>query len=175
MKLRFILLAGMVLFFAACNTTTPERYFSVSVLNANGVGRFGGKEIYDMLQETPQSYDEKSKKMMPSSYVDHVKFRISYDENAYKDVQALSVTEETKPMIEASKDLFGFAIDKEKDGYLSIAAMKDAHVADDSIKQAAVKFDQLYYEAFSQKYNKLMALGKAYADKHNIKVKFNAF
>jgi hypothetical protein len=155
--------------------TTPQRYFNVSVLNANGVGRFGGKEIYDMLQETPQSYDEKSKKMIPSSYLDHVKFRISYDENAYKDVQALPVTEETKPMIEASKDLFGYAIDKEKDGYLSLAAMKDAHVGDDSIKQAAVRFDQLYYEAFSQKYNKLMELGKAYADKHDLKVKFNAF
>lgn len=175
MKLRFILSAGVVLFFAACNMTTPKKYFDVSVLNANGVGRFGGKEIYDMLQEKPQSYDEKSKKMVPASYLDHVKFRISYDEQAYKDVQALPVTEETKPMIEASKDMFGYAIEKEKDGYLSIAAMKDAHIGDDSIKQAAVKFDELYYEAFSQKYNKLMELGKAYADKHNIKVKFHAF
>src|SRR5689334_519068 len=99
MQLRFILSAGVVLFFAACNMTTPKKYFDVSVLNANGVGRFGGKEIYDMLQEKPQSYDEKSKKMVPSSYLDCVKFRISYDENALKDVQALPVTEETKPMI----------------------------------------------------------------------------
>ncbi|MCS3798963.1 hypothetical protein [Niastella sp. OAS944] len=175
MKLRFILSAGVVLFFAACNMTKPEKYFDVSVLNANLVGRFGGKEIYDMLQETPQSYDEKSKKMVPSSYYDRVKFSISYMEKAYKDVQALSETEETKPMIEASKDLFGYTLDKVKNGYLSIAAMKDAHVADDSIKQAAVNFDQLYYEAFSKKYNKLMDLGKAYADKHDIKVKFNAF
>ena len=175
MKLRFILLAGLVLFSAACNMTKPEKYFDVSVLNANLVGRFGGKEIYQMLQETPQTYDEKSKKMVKSSYYDRVKFRISYMEKAYKDVQALSETEETKPMIEASKDLFVYTIDKVNNGYLSIAAMKDAHVADDSIKQAAVNFDQLYYEAFSKKYNKLMELGKAYADKHDIKVKFHEF
>jgi hypothetical protein len=175
MKLRFILSAGLVISFAACNMTTPKKYFDVSVLNANTFARFGGEEIYQMLQETPQTYDEKSKKMVQSSYVDHVKYRISYAEKVYKDVQALSETEETKPMIEASRDLFGYAIDKERNGYLSIAAMKDAHVAEDSIKQAAVNFDQLYQEAFSQKYNKLMELGKVYADKHDIKVQFHKF
>jgi hypothetical protein len=175
MKLQFILSAGIVLSLAACNTATPEHSFDVSVLNANTLSRFGGKEIYDMLQETPQSYDEKSKRMEQSSYVDHVKFRITYAEKAYKDVQALSETEETKPMIEASRDLFGYTIDKEKNGYLSIAAMKDAHVTDDSIKLAAVKFNELYQDTFSQKYNKLMELGKLYADKHHIKVEFHKF
>jgi hypothetical protein len=175
MKLRFILSVGVVLSLAACNMTKPEQYFDVSVLNANAISRFGGKEIYELLQETPQSYDEKSKKMVQSSYVDHVKFRITYAEKAYKDVQALSETEETKPMIEASRDLFGYAIDKEQNGYLSIAAMKDAHAADDSIRLAAVRFEQLYQDAFSQKYNKLMELGKVYADKHHIKVEFHKF
>ena len=175
MKLRFILSAGLVLSLAACNTATPEHSFDVAVLNAITLSRFGGKEIYEMLQETPQSYDEKSKKMVQSSYVDHVKFRIMYAEKAYKDVQALSETEETKPMIETSRDLFGYTIDKEKNGYLSIAAMKDAHVADDSIKLAAVRFNELYQDAFSKKYDKLMELGKAYADKHHIKVEFHKF
>lgn len=175
MKLRTILSAGVVLSLVACNTTTPERYFDVSVLNANTLGRFGGKEIYEMLQEAPQTYDEKSKKMVSSSYVDHVKFRIAYAEKAYQDIQALPETEETKAMIEASKDLFGYAIDKEKNGYLSIAAMKDAHAAEDSIKQAAVSFNQQYADAFGQKYDKLMELGKAYADKHHIKVEFHKF
>jgi hypothetical protein len=175
MKLQFIVSAGIALSLAACNTATPERTFDISVLNANTLSRFGGKEIYDMLQETPQSYDEKSKKMVQSSYVDHVKFRIAYAEKAYKDVQALPETEETKPMIEASRDLFSYTIDKQKNGYLSIAAMKDAHVADDSIKMAAVKFNELYEGPFSQKYDKLMELGKAFADKHHIKVEFHKF
>jgi hypothetical protein len=175
MKLRSILSAGIMLSLAACNTTTPERYFDVSVLNANTIGRFGGKEIYEMLQEAPQSYDEKSKKMVSSSYVDYVKFKMAYTEKAYKDVQALPETEETKSMIDASKDLFGYTIDKEKDGYLAIAAMKDAHAADDSIKQAAVNFEQQYVDAFGKKYDKLMELGKAYAEKHHIKVEFHKF
>jgi len=175
MKLQFIFLAGMVLSLAACNTATPEQSFDVAVLNANTLSRFGGKEIYEMLQETPQAYDEKSKAMVQSSYVDHVKFRIAYSEKAYNDVQALAETEETKPMIEASKDLFGYTIDKEKNGYLSIAAMKDAHVSDDSIKLAAVKFNELYEDAFGKKYDKLMELGKTFADKHHIKVEFHKF
>jgi hypothetical protein len=175
MKLKFIVSAGIGLLLAACNTATPEKYFDVAVLNANTLSRFGGKEIYEMLKETPQSYDEKSKQMVQSSYVDHVKFRIMYAEKAYKDVQALTETEETKPMIEASKDLFGYTVDKQKNGYLSIAAMKDAHVPDDSIELAAVKFNELYQTAFSQKYDKLMELGKAYADKHHIKVEFHKF
>lgn len=175
MKLPSIFSAGLLLALAACNTATPEHTFDVSVLNANTLSRFGGKEIYEMLKEPPQTYDEKSKQMVQSSYVDHVKFRIMYAEKAYKDVQALSETEETKPMIEASKDLFGYTVDKQQNGYLSIAAMKDAHVSDDSIELAAVKFNDLYQTAFSQKYDKLMELGKAYADKHHIKVEFHKF
>lgn len=170
-----MLSAGIVLSLAACNTTTPEKYFDVSVLNANAIGRFGGKEIYETLQETPQSFDEKSKKMVPSSYVEYVKFRTSYAEKAYKDVQALKETEETKAMLNASKDLFSFAVDKQKKDYLSIAAMKDAHAPDDSIKQAAIRFNEQYQDAFAQKYDKLMELGKAYADKHNIKIQFHKF
>jgi len=175
MKLQFILSAGVVLSLAACNTATPERSFDVAVLNANTLARFGGKEIYGLLQETPQSFDEKSKQMVQSSYVDHVKFRIAYSEKAYKDVQALPETEETKPMIEASRDLFAYAIDKEKNGYLSIAAMKDAHVSEDSIQLAAVRFNEQYQDAFGKKYEKLMELGKAFADKHHIKVEFHKF
>jgi len=175
MKLRTILSTGLAFSLAACNTVTPEKAFDVAVLNANTLSRFGGKEIFEMLQEPPQAYDEKTKQMAQSSYVDHVKFRIAYSEKAYNDVQALAATEETKPMIEASKDLFSYTIDKEKNGYLSIAAMKDAHVSDDSIKLAAIKFEQLYQQAFSQKYDKLMDLGKTFADKHHIKVEFHKF
>jgi hypothetical protein len=175
MNVRAILSVGIVLLLAACNTITPEKYFDVSVLNANAIGRFGGKEIYEMLKETPQSFDQKSKQMVPSSYVEYVKFKMAYAEKAYKDVQALPETEETKPMLEASKDLFGYAVDKQKSGYLAIAAMKDAHAADSSIEQAAVTFHEQYAATFSQKYDKLMDIGKAYADKHHIKVEFHKF
>jgi len=175
MKLSAIFSLGIVLSLAACNSTTPDRYFDVSVLNANAIGRFGGKEIYEMLKETPQSFDQKTKQMVPSSYVEYVKFKIAYAEKAYKDVQELPETEETKPMLDASKDLFSYAVDKQKSGYLSIAAMKDAHAADSSIEQAAVNFHQQYAAAFSQKYDKLMEIGKAYADKHHIKVEFHKY
>lgn len=175
MKLSAVFSVGILLLLTACNTTTPEKYFDVSVLNANAIGRFGGKEIYEMLKETPQSYDQKTKQMVPSSYVEYVKFKIAYAEKAYNDVLALPETEDTKPMIEASKDLFSYAVDKQKNGYLSIAAMKDAHAADSSIEQAAVKFHEQYAEAFSQKYDKLMELGKTYADKNHIKVEFHKY
>lgn len=175
MKLRALSSIGAVLLFTACNMTSPDKYFDVSVLNANAISSFGGKEIYQMLQETPQAYDDKTKKMITSSYVDHVKFRIAYAEKAYKDVQALTETEDAKPILDASKDLFSYTVENEKSGYLTIAAMKDAHAADDSIKQAAVIFDQQFRDGFDKKYDKLMEVGKAYATKHNIKVEFNKF
>ena len=83
-----------------------------------------------------------------------------YTEKAYKDVQALSETEETKPMIETSRDLFGYTIDKEKNGYLSIAAMKDAHVQMIRSSWLLLKLNELYQDALSKKYDKLMELGK---------------
>ena len=112
----------------ACNMTSPEKYFDVTVLNSNTITQFGGKEIYDWLHENPQTYNAQTKQMAPSSYVDCVKFKFSFAEKALQDIQALPVTEEAKPMIEASKDLFGFAVDKEKTGYVSIAALKESTI-----------------------------------------------
>jgi uncharacterized protein (DUF1330 family) len=175
MNLRNILSVGLILSLSACNMTTPDQYFDTAVLNANAISHFGGKEIYESLQAAPQAYDDKSKKMVTSTYVDCVKMKIQYPEKAYNDVLALKETAETKPMLDASKDLFSFAVDKEKNGYLAIAAMKDANQPDDSIKQAAIKFDEQYQETFSKKYDKLMEVGKAFADKNHIKVEFNKF
>lgn len=151
---------------------TPEKSFDVAVLNSNTITSFSGKEIYGWLQSPPQVYDIKSKQMVASSYVDYVKFKFSYAEKALKDIQALPVTEETKPMIEASKDLFAYAVDKEENGYVAIATMKDKHMADDQIKVAAIDFNNKYMPEFEQKYNKLMDIGKGFAAKHNIKATF---
>ena len=168
----FLLFLPLSLLFS-CNMVTPEKAFDVAVLNTNTITSFGGREIYDWLQSPPMAYDAKSKQMVASSYVDCVKFKFSYAEKALKDIQELPVTEETKPMIEASKDLFAYAVDKEEKGYVAIAKMKDDHAPDDQIAAAAADFTDKYRAEFQQKYDKLVEIGKGFAAKHDIKATFN--
>lgn len=171
MKIALFIVAVFLL--SSCTMTSPERYFDIAVLNSNTISQFGGKEIYDWLRTQPQTYDEKSKQMVTSSYVDYVKFKFSYAEKALRDIEALTVTEDTKPMIEASRDLFSYAVDKERSGYVSIAAMKDHHASDEEIKAAAIDFNKQFQAEFGQKYDKMIEIGKAYAGKHNIKADFH--
>ncbi len=156
-----------------CNFATPENYFDKAVLNANSISRFGGVEIAEWLKSKPEIYDQQKKQMVASSYVDFFKFKMSYAEKALSDIAELKETAETKPMLDASKQLFSFVLEQERLGYLNIAQMKDAHMADTAIGQAIAKFDEQNEQAFSTKYDALMQSGKAFADKNHIQVTFH--
>jgi hypothetical protein len=157
----------------ACNFASPENYFDRAVLNSNAISRFGSTEIKEWLSSKPEIYDQQKKAMVPSSYVDFFKFKMSYAEKALNDIADLKETAETKPMLDASKALFSFVLQKEKSAYLDIARMKDQNMPDAAIRQAIARFDDQNLQPFSDKYDVLIKLGKTYADKHHIQVSFN--
>jgi hypothetical protein len=170
-NLFLVIIAGSLIS-TSCSNLSPEKTFDIAVLNSNLLSRFGGKEISSKLESEPQVYDENQKKMIPSSYYDTFKYDISNLEIQLKRINEITEDDDNKEMLEASKDLFSYVISKQKEGYLPIAKMKDEKASPEQIEKAIADFDAATQTEAVSKFAKLMATGKAYAEKHHIDAKF---
>lgn len=170
-KLLILLITGSLVS-ASCSNFSPEKTFDIAVLNSNLLSRFGSKEINEKLQSEAQVYDESQKKMIPSSYQDAFKYDISNLEIRLKSISEITEDEDNKELLQASKDLFSYVIAKQKEGYLPIAKMKDEKASPEQIEKAIADFDASTQTEVDAKFTKLMTVGKAYAEKHNIDAKF---
>ncbi|RZJ53448.1 MAG: hypothetical protein EOO44_08470 [Flavobacterium sp.] len=167
-----LLLITVSIAFTSCTNLSPEKTFDVAVLNSNLLSRFGSKEINYKLESEAQVYDESQKKMIASSYQDAFKYDISNLEVRLKSITEIPEDDDNKEMLQASKDLFSYVIAKQKEGYLPIAKMKDEKASPEQIQKAIVDFDASTQTEADAKFTKLMTVGKAYAEKHNIDAKF---
>ncbi|WP_417939032.1 hypothetical protein [Flavobacterium sp. RS13.1] len=170
-NLFLVIIAGSLIS-TSCSNLSPEKTFDIAVLNSNLLSRFGGKEISNKLESEPQVYDENQKKMISSSYYDTFKYDISNLEIQLKRINEITEDDDNKEMLEASKDLFSYVISKQKEGYLPIAKMKDEKASPEQIEKAIADFDAATQTEAVSKFAKLMATGKAYAEKHHIDTKF---
>ncbi|MCA1919096.1 MAG: hypothetical protein LDL38_06830, partial [Flavobacterium piscis] len=121
------------IFLTSCTNLSPEKTFEVAALNSNLLSRFGSKDINFKLESEPQIYDETQKKMIPSSYYDYFKFDITNLETQFKKIKEIKEDDDNRELLQASKDLFSYAITKEKEGYLPIAKMKDEKASPEQI------------------------------------------
>lgn len=155
----------------SCTNLSPEKTFEIAALNSNLLSRFGSKDINFKLESEPQIYDESQKKMIPSSYYDYFKFDIANLETQLKKIQEIEEDDDNKELLQASKDLFSYAIAKQKEGYLPIAKMKDEKASPEQIEKAIADFDASTQKDIDAKFTKLMNAAQAYVDKHNINAK----
>lgn len=159
------------IFLTSCTNLSPEKTFEVAALNSNLLSRFGSKDINFKLESEPQIYDETQKKMIPSSYYDYFKFDITNLETQFKKIKEIKEDDDNRELLQASKDLFSYAITKEKEGYLPIAKMKDEKASPEQIEKAITDFDAATKSEIDNKFTKLMNVAKAYVAKHNINAK----
>lgn len=167
-----LVLIAASMFSTSCTNLSPEKTFELAALNSNLLSRFGSKDINFKLESEPQVYDETQKKMIPSSYYGYFKFEISNLETQYKRITEISEDDDNRELLKASRDLFGYAIAKEKEGYLPIAKMKDEKASPEQIEKAITDFDASTQNEIDSKFTKLMTVAKAYSEKHKINAKF---
>lgn len=170
-KILQILALVAVFMLGSCNyTPSPNEYFSRAVLNTNRINNFGSKEALAILKTDPSVYDEEAKVMKPSSYEDFVKVNINGLEIQYQKVLDLPETDETKDMVNASKDVFSYAIEKQKEVYVNLAKMKDQGATDEELEVAAAEIDNKYAEEFYKKYELLIGFAQPYVQKNGLNV-----
>ncbi|KQO29698.1 hypothetical protein ASF10_04095 [Flavobacterium sp. Leaf82] len=164
-----LIAASLVL--TSCTNLSPEKTFEIAALNSNLLSRFGSKDINFKLASEPQIYDEAQKKMISSSYYDYFKFDIANLETQLKNIKDIKEDDDNRELLQASKDLFSYAIAKEKEGYLTIAKMKDEKALPEQIEKVIADFDASTQNDIEAKFTKLMNAAKAYVEKHNIDAK----
>ncbi|MEN2486578.1 hypothetical protein AAYQ05_02155 [Flavobacterium sp. B11] len=167
----FLVLIAASLVSTSCTNLSPEKTFEIAALNSNLLSRFGSKEINEKLQSEPQVYDETQKKMIPSTYQDSFKYDITNLEARLKTIQDIPEDEDNKELLQASKDLFSYAIAKQKEGYVPIGKLKDEKAPSEQIEKAIADFDASNQSEIDAKFTKLMNVAQTYVDKHNINAK----
>ncbi|MGO4772607.1 hypothetical protein ACEN2I_13165 [Flavobacterium sp. W22_SRS_FK3] len=167
-----ILIAASVV--SSCTNLSPEKTFEIAALNSNLLSRFGSKDINFKLESEPQIYDETQKKMVTSSYYDYFKFDIANLDTQFNRIKEINEDDDNREILQASKDLFAYAIAKEKEGYLPIAKMKDEKASPGQIQKAIADFDTTTQNEIDTKFTKLKNAAKAYAEKHNIDAEIGA-
>lgn len=177
MKMKNILIAFLLLMvLQSCKMeNTPEEYFDRSALNTNLFMEFGSKDFKTMEQNKNANqliaFDEKGT-FPAKSYEDHIlRFKVAYLNQSIEKIKDLKPTDETKPMIDASLDLFNFVKKTYENDYVKIARLMDKKEPKETVEKAIADMEVKVFPVFEAKYKKLWDLALPYAKEHGIQVK----
>ena len=153
----------------ACNTTTPEQYFDITVLNSNLVVGFANGGDFRQLEQPPAML-QADKTIAPSTRIQVVETRIQIVEQAIEKIKALPDDHEGKPMKDAALALYEYTLPVYKNEYTALARQYDTNATPADIEASMTTIHDTYYKKYDDLYQALTNLGKTYATKHNITV-----
>jgi hypothetical protein len=158
-----------------CQSESPEQFFDKVVLNTNIISDFAPEELGRRLeQETIEYPDIPSSKKKGNEAQQSVSVKIQYIEKVIKDIGNITVTDEdAKALREKSLKLFETVLPVYKNEYTAYAKLCDTK-APESEKQALLgKIDNDYLPEVNVLFEELQAMGKKYAEKHNLNVNWS--
>jgi len=157
--------------FSSCNTTTPEQYFDRAVLTSNMFTGFADNGMERELSSPSVKMDDHGHEaVMKRSEV--VSSRLEVLNEDFEKLKGLKETGDTKDILQSSKKLYEFALPVYKKEYMQLAALYDENAAKEDIEAQAKAIHDKYFPGYEKLYNTLIAYGKVYAEKHNIKINF---
>jgi hypothetical protein len=157
----------------ACNTASPERNFDIAVLNCNSITGISGDGLMRELETPSAKLKEGSKtEIVSMTRKETMDLKIMVIEDNIKKLGELSETGETKEMIQTSKSLHEYVLAIYKNEYSELAKMYDEGAPKEQIQMKGQAIHEKYDARFEELFNKLTTLGKSYAEKHNISVKW---
>jgi hypothetical protein len=165
-------LTAALLALAACNTTSPEQYFDITVLNTNLVAGFANGGDFRQLEQPPAML-QPDKTIGVSTRKQVVDTKIQVIEQAIKKIKALPDDHEGKPMKDAALALYDYVLPVYKNEYVTLADQYDNAALPTDIEATMKTINDKYYTKYEELFEALTTLGKAYATKHNINVNWN--
>lgn len=155
----------------SCNTASPEDYFARAVLNSNMLVGFANNGLVRELdQPSVKMVDGDVNRTEPMKRKEIIDGKIQYMEEQLGKIKNLKVTDDTKEMLEASISLHEHVLPVCKNEYQQLAKLYDDGAPKEQIQSLTQSIHDKYYPHFDELYNKLIAVGKVYAAKHDIKV-----
>lgn len=165
-----VILMGVLLTITACefSLNTPTEYFDRVALNTNMITRFGG-EYFNTYQRYIKGGASTADFNTCEKYLKN--YSIATAERNVQKIKELQSTPKTKPMIDASLDLYAFVLMSYKTDHVKIARMIDDKAPEAEINAAIIELDNKSYDLFAKKYDKLWSIAEAYAKENGIEVK----
>jgi hypothetical protein len=168
-------IVAVCIFLSACNMATPENYFDRAVLNTNALVGFAGEGMQRELdQPSAKMVDGDVNHPVPMKRKEIVDNKIRFLEEDLKELKQLKETADTKEMLQTSISLYEYILPVYKNEYQQLAKLYDGIGGLEEIQIASQAIHDKYYSRFDELYKKLIAIGKSYAAKHNIKVNWGS-
>lgn len=164
-----LLLLYCSIFLSSCNMATPENYFDVAVLNSNYIAGFAGNGLSRELESPSATMDEKGQ-VVSMKRQKAIEDKIKFCEEALSKINGLRKTDDAKDILESATALYNFVLPVYKTAYMELARSYDAAVPSEGLLAMDIAIKEKYASDFERLYNDLIAKGKLYASKHNIKV-----
>jgi hypothetical protein len=161
--------------FISCTPASPEQYFAIAVLNCNMMHGFAGNGALQRELESPsvKMVAGDKNKVEPMKRKEIIDSRIQTLEANHDKVKKLKETTDTRDMLQASDALYSFVVPVYKNEYQQLAKMYDENASSELIRSYTQSITDKYYPQFEQLYQKLVATGKSYAEKHKINVQWD--
>ncbi|SFE27291.1 hypothetical protein SAMN05518672_105123 [Chitinophaga sp. CF118] len=172
-KKAFILFLLTCQVLTACNLVSPEMNFDIAVLNCNMITGISGDGLMNELESPSAKLAEGSKtQVVAMTRKETIDLKIHFIEENLKKLNKLIKTEDTKEMIQTSTSLNEYVLAIYKNEYSELAKMYDEGAPREQIQLKGQSIHDKYNTKFEELFEKLTTLGKAYAKKHNIAVKW---
>lgn len=156
----------------SCGKQSPEKIFSLAVLNTNLLSGFAGNGFVRQLETSSAGMSgNSSEPVMKSSEV--LAGKIKAIEESYEKVKSLPVNDDDKQMIESSLAVYKFVMPVLKNEYSKLAEMYDKGAPQSEISTLTGEIQNKYSGEYQKLYDKMIEYGKDYASKNNIKVNWN--
>ncbi|WP_209577835.1 MULTISPECIES: hypothetical protein [unclassified Sphingobacterium] len=171
-QLLVIILMLSSMFFTACQSPSPDKFFGKVVLNTNLIADFAPERYGKSLeQETVEFADMPSSKKVGDEAQKSVEIKIQVVEKALKDIKELNVSDaEAKALKEQSIALFEKVLPVYKNEYTAYAKLCDRKGSAEEKQALLQKIEKNDMPEINSAFDNVYTLGKAYAEKHNLNV-----
>lgn len=158
-RFRFSIYVLLLAVATACNTTTPQKYVEVTVLNTNLVTAYFRPAFFEEIKGNQ------------GNAVDYIQQRTTMGlDQAIEKVEQLEATDETRPLIDASMDVLTYGKQLFDSEYTTVAKMIDDGAEEPAIDSAITQLFEKNGPILDEKLNALDAVAMPYAEKHGIEL-----
>ena len=171
---RLFLCAAFCCVLASCEDASPKTCFDRAVLNCNMISDFASKGLLRQLESpSVKLTDAKTGATAPMKRKEVVDDKIAFVEESLAKVRKLRQTDDTKDIVQASIALHEYVLPVYRNEYQQLAKLYDGGAAKAEIDGLASAISTKYGPGVAVLFDRLTTAGKAYATKHDIKVRWD--
>ena len=174
---RFIVVFMVVLLGAvSCNRPNADQFFQTTILNTNIINdfasdRFGKQLTYDAIARAKNSSTTPAERTNAQSIVNN---KAAYIKQTIEKIEDLTPPDADAEVIKVKAlDLYRFVLPVYENEYLEMAKMADSDSLQAVLEEKDLQIQEKYGHTFFERFDEFYALGKSYAEKHKLNVKFD--